>query len=52
VISGRGAVPSRNDAALRFDAGFFGFSPREAAILDPQQRLLLEIAWEASAAVS
>lgn len=31
----------------RFDAGFFGLSPREAAHLDPQQRLLLETAWEA-----
>ncbi|VFQ46273.1 non-ribosomal peptide synthetase/type I polyketide synthase [Desulfoluna butyratoxydans] len=29
-----------------FDAEFFGFSPREAALLDPQQRLFLEIAWE------
>ena len=31
----------------RFDAAFFGFSPREAEILDPQQRLFLETAWEA-----
>ncbi|MCP3800287.1 SDR family NAD(P)-dependent oxidoreductase [Allokutzneria sp. A3M-2-11 16] len=31
----------------RFDAGFFGMTPREAAPLDPQQRLLLEVAWEA-----
>lgn len=33
--------------ADKFDAGFFGFSPREAGLLDPQQRLLLEVAWEA-----
>jgi acyl transferase domain-containing protein len=31
----------------RFDAGFFGFSPRDAAILDPQHRHFLETAWEA-----
>lgn len=30
----------------RFDADFFGFSPREAAIMDPQHRLFLECAWE------
>jgi amino acid adenylation domain-containing protein len=30
-----------------FDAGFWGFSPREAAILDPQHRHFLECAWEA-----
>ncbi|GJL62118.1 MAG: hypothetical protein NPIRA04_07720 [Nitrospirales bacterium] len=30
-----------------FDAGFFGFTPRDAAILDPQQRIWLECAWEA-----
>jgi len=30
-----------------FDEQFFGFSPREAAILDPQQRLFMEAAWEA-----
>jgi acyl transferase domain-containing protein len=35
-----------DDVAL-FDAGFFGFSPRDAAIMDPQHRHFLECAWEA-----
>ena len=30
-----------------FDAGFWGFSPREAQILDPQHRHFLETSWEA-----
>src|SRR5215213_2702627 len=31
----------------KFDASFFGYSPREAEMLDPQQRVFLECAWEA-----
>ena len=30
-----------------FDAGFFGLSPRDAAIMDPQARHFLECAWQA-----
>jgi acyl transferase domain-containing protein len=35
------------DGFDRFDAAFFGVSPREAELIDPQQRLFLECAWEA-----
>ncbi len=35
------------DKVDQFDAGFFGFSPKEASILDPQHRHFLECAWEA-----
>ncbi|MEO6191568.1 MAG: amino acid adenylation domain-containing protein, partial [Thermoanaerobaculia bacterium] len=42
-VRARGVV----DGADRFDAPFFGYSPREAEVVDPQQRLFLECAWEA-----
>ena len=35
------------DDVEMFDAGFFGFNPREAEIMDPQHRMFLECAWEA-----
>ncbi|MFO1078505.1 MAG: type I polyketide synthase [Planctomycetota bacterium] len=31
----------------KFDAGFFGMSPRDAALFDPQHRVFLECCWEA-----
>ncbi|MHA6326926.1 type I polyketide synthase [Roseivivax sp. CAU 1753] len=38
---------ARLDGFEMFDAEFFGFSPKEAAILDPQHRRFLEVAWAA-----
>ncbi|HYH81626.1 MAG TPA: SDR family oxidoreductase [Longimicrobium sp.] len=29
-----------------FDAGFFGYSARDAETIDPQQRVFMELAWE------
>jgi phthiocerol/phenolphthiocerol synthesis type-I polyketide synthase E len=29
-----------------FDAGLFGYNPREAETIDPQHRVFLECAWE------
>ncbi|HZX27069.1 MAG TPA: condensation domain-containing protein, partial [Telluria sp.] len=40
-------VVSSMDGIDQFDAGFFGVTPRDAAIMDPQQRHFLECAWEA-----
>ncbi|GAB3838660.1 type I polyketide synthase [Kribbella italica] len=42
-VHGYGVVPEADG----FDAGLFGFSPREATILDPQHKVFLECAWAA-----
>ena len=40
------AAPILRDVET-FDASFFGYSPKDAALMDPQQRLFLEVCWEA-----
>jgi len=44
-----GYVPARGivEDADKFDAGFFGETPRLADVTDPQQRVFLEVAWQA-----
>lgn len=34
------------EGAGEWDAGFWGFSPREAAVMDPQIRHFIELCWE------
>ncbi len=34
------------EGAGEWDAGFWGFSPREAAVMDPQTRHFIELCWE------
>lgn len=41
-VAARGVI----DGVEMFDAGFFGFTAREAEVMDPQHRIFLEICWE------
>jgi amino acid adenylation domain-containing protein len=49
IFRGPGYINAKGipDGVGWFDAGFFGYTPREAEIIDPQQRMFLEVAWEA-----
>ena len=48
-IARKNYVPAAADLKefAHFDADFFGFSPKDAAILDPQHRKFLEVSWGA-----
>jgi acyl transferase domain-containing protein/surfactin synthase thioesterase subunit/aryl carrier-like protein len=39
------AAPMLRDVEM-FDESFFGYSPKDAALMDPQHRLFLEVCWE------
>ena len=49
AIRARNYVPAGAplDDMEMFDGEFFGFSPKESAIIDPQHRHFYEVAWEA-----
>lgn len=50
MISDPRYVPSKGghlEGSRFFDAGFFGYSPREAEIMDPQFRIFHECVWQA-----
>jgi amino acid adenylation domain-containing protein len=44
-VSAKGALEDGD--THYFDAGFFGYTPREAELMDPQMRMFHESAWEA-----
>ena len=49
LVPGMHGLPRRNGKLKdlsKFDAAFFGVSPRQADVMDPQLRLLLETSYE------